>query len=231
MTGNAVTQRVAALGAGELHARWKRMKELLESGSIKLVNKLPHDPDSLYDAATLQWRRRTKAGEPFVTPPPASQKLDDSHLDFARALLERSSRETESDEAAVGCLRAFASVDPSDESRGWGVGDAAGLQVGSEAMGAVRSRPTRARRSPELLQMPPTMRGGGRAWQERMPLDDLLEVDAESGEDEAVARGKKVRGAASETAVARISTTVSETVYGDLTRRARRLEVVVRYGV
>ena len=81
-------------------------------------------------------------------------------------------------------------------------------------MGAVRSRPTRARRSPELLQMPPTMRGGDRAWQERMPLDDLLEVDAESGEDEAVVRGRRVRGAASETAVSKNSTTVSETPTG-----------------
>ena len=62
--------------------------------------------------------------------------------------------------------------------------------------------------------MPPTMRGGDRAWQERMPLDGLLEVDVESGEDEAVARDKKVRGAASETAVAKISTTASETSTG-----------------
>ena len=126
MTGNAVAQRMAALGAGELRARWKRMKELLESGSIKLVNKLPHDPDYLYDAATLQWRRRTKVGELFVTPTPASHDIDDSHLDVARALPERSSRETESNEAAVGCLRAFASFDPSEESRGWGGSDAAG---------------------------------------------------------------------------------------------------------
>ena len=214
MTGNAVAQWMAALGAGELHARWKRVKELLDSGSNKFVNKLPQDPGCLYAAATLQWRRRTKAGELFVTPPSASHGLDDSHLDVAREVPERSSRETESDEAAVGCLRAFASGDPSGESRGWGVGDEAGLQVGSEAMGAVRSRPTRTRRSPELLQMPPTMRGSDRAWQERMPLDGLLEVDAESGEDETVARGKKVRGTASETAVAKLSTTASETSMG-----------------
>ena len=158
-----MAKRMAALEAGELHARWKRVKELLGSGSIKLVNKLPHDPDYLYDAATPQWRRRTKAGELFVTPPPASHDIDDSHLDVARALPKCSSRETESDEAAVGCLRAFVNVDPSEESREWGAGDAAGLQVGNGAMGAVRSRPTRARRSPELLQMPPTMRGGDRA--------------------------------------------------------------------
>ena len=44
-----------------------------------------------------------------------------------------------------------------------------------------------------------------------MPLDGLLEVDAESGEDEAEVRGKKVRGASSETAVSKVSTTVSET--------------------
>ena len=121
-------------------------------------------------------------------------------------------------------LGAFASVDPSEESRDWGAGDAAGLQVGSEAMGAVRSRPTRARRSPELLQMPPTMRGGDRAWQERMPLDNLLEVDAESGEDEAVARGKKVRGCG------KIFDDCFRNFYENLTWRARRLEVV-RYGV
>ena len=40
--------------------------------------------------------------------------------------------------------------------------------------------------------MPSTMRGGDWAWQERMPLNDLVEVDAESGEDEAEVRGKKV---------------------------------------
>ena len=146
-----------------------------------------------------------------MTPPPASHDIGDSHLDIARALPTCSSRETESDEAAVGCLRAFVNVDPSEESQEWGAGDAAGLQVGSEAVGAVRSRPTRARRSPELLQMPPTMRGGDRAWQGRMPLGDLLEVDAEGGEDEAEVRGKEVRGASSETAVSKISTTVSET--------------------
>ena len=102
------------------------------------MDKLPHDPDCLYDAATLQWRRRTKAGELFVTPPPASREIDNSHLDVARALPERSSRETESDEAAVGCLRAFASVDPSEESRVWGGSDAAGLQVGSGAIEGFR---------------------------------------------------------------------------------------------
>ena len=59
--------------------------------------------------------------------------------------------------------------------------------------------------------MLPTMRGGDRAWQERMPLEGLLKVGMESGDDEVVARGKKVRGAASGTAVAKTPATASET--------------------
>lgn len=137
------------------------MKELLASGCVTLKGELPLDPDGLYDPATLQWRRRTRAGELFETSPPASHGLDDSHLDVARAARERPRPETESEEEeAMGHLRAFVRDDSGLGAQGSDCGDAAGLHVGSGAVGAERARPTRTRNPPSLLQMPPTMRGG-----------------------------------------------------------------------
>ena len=72
---------------------------------------------------------------------------------------------------------------PPRPPEGGGVG--AGGQVGSDALVAVRSRPSRARKAPELLQMPPTMRGGDRVWRERMPRDEGLAIGDACDEDEA----------------------------------------------
>jgi hypothetical protein len=76
------------------------------------------------------------------------------------------------------------------------------------------------------------MRGGDQAWQERMPLEDLVEVDAESGEDEAEVRGARQEGSS------RVFGNVSDKIVGDrsrnfssdLTGRASRLEIA-RLGV
>ena len=116
LTGNSIATRMAALGVGELHSRWSKCKELLNSGTVVLSGEWPASPDALYDDATLAWRRRTRSKETFVTQVPQSHGIDDSHLNVARKVLRVPEREPESlsvedGEAALGYLRAFAGVE------------------------------------------------------------------------------------------------------------------------
>ena len=79
----------------------------------------------------------------------------------------------EDEDAALGYLRTFAS-----SGGGLDLERRCGLGMGSEQFGAVAPRAsTRMRKAPESLQMPPTMKGGDRAWQERIPAE--VEVDHE----------------------------------------------------
>ena len=62
VTGNAVAQRMAGHGVGELHARWKMMKSLLVSGAVALSGEVPgsHKPRGGGGMTTPAWccRRR-----------------------------------------------------------------------------------------------------------------------------------------------------------------------------
>ena len=79
----------------------------------------------------------------------------------------------ENEDAALGYLRMFAA-----SGGGLGLERQCGLVMGSEQFGAVTARAsTRTRKAPESPQMPPTTKGGDRAWQERMPAE--VEVDHE----------------------------------------------------
>ena len=64
LTGNSIAQAMAALGAGELHARWKRSKELLATGVVTLGTEFPGREDDLHDDVALKWRARTNATRP-----------------------------------------------------------------------------------------------------------------------------------------------------------------------
>ena len=118
LTGNSTATRMAALGVGELHARWSKCKELLSSGTAVLSSsKSPASPeDALYDEATLAWRRRTRSKETFVAQVPQSYGIGDSNLNIAlkaRRLPEREpeSLSVEDGETALGYLRAFAGAE------------------------------------------------------------------------------------------------------------------------
>ena len=47
LTGNSIAQEMAALGAGELHARWKLAKQLIAEGGVTLQGALPTREDDL----------------------------------------------------------------------------------------------------------------------------------------------------------------------------------------
>ena len=190
LTGNSIAQAMAALGAGELHARWKRAKELLATGVVTLGTDFPAREDDLYDDVALKWRARTKAAETMSTRVPDRHGIDDSFLNVALRRLDKG-KEDDLDERdeALGYLASFTAARSAEEGAGYDSGLGAGSCDG--ALGAVRSRPTRARKAPELLQMPPSMRGGDRQWRERMSVDDV-----DFGED-----GASVEGGSSAAAV------------------------------
>lgn len=212
LTGNSIAQRMAALGVGELHTRWRAAKGLLASGAVSLTGQPPESPDDLYDEATLKWRRVTRAGEKYSSQAPQSYGIDDSHLNVssaAKRLEERgaSSLSAAGCEEALGHLRELAqrsgerSFPPTQEE---GAENdefvCGGLYSGSEVtepLGAERRISTRARAEPLRLQMPPTMRGGARTWQERMPSEepDLEEVTTKASEKAAGRRSAGVAAA------------------------------------
>jgi len=174
LTGNSVAARMAALGVGELHARWQAMKAELDAGRVVLQGDVPTSADELYDEVALRWRSRTRAGEREGPGVPPSHGINDSYLNVSRRGAPACSEmSVEEEDAALGYLRTFAASGGSlDLERRCGLG------MGSEQFGAVAPRAsTRTRKAPESLQMPPTMRGGDRAWQERMPAE--VEIDHE----------------------------------------------------
>ena len=157
LTGNSIAQVMAALGAGELHARWKSAKELLATGVVTLGVDFPAREDDLYDGVALKWRARTRAAEMMTSRVPDRHGTDDSFLNVAlRRIGEGKEEDLDERDAALGYLASFTAARSAEE----GVGYDRGLGAGScdGALGAVRSRPTRARKAPELLQMPPFMR-------------------------------------------------------------------------
>ena len=174
LTGNSVAARMAALGVGELHARWQVMKADLDAGRVVLQGEVPTSVDELYDEVALRWRSRTRAGERAGSVAPPSHGINDSHLNVPRRSAQSSSEMPDEDEdAALGYLRIFAASDG-----GLDLERQCGLGMGSEQFGAVVARvSTRTRKAPGSMQMPPTMKGGDRAWQERMPAE--VEVDHE----------------------------------------------------
>ena len=135
---------------------------------------MPTSANELYGEVALRWRSRTRAGERAGPGVPPSHGINDSYLNVSRRSAPACSEmSVEEEDAALGHLRTFAASGGSlDLERRCGLG------MGSEQFGAVAPRAsTRTRKAPESLQMPPTMRGGDRAWQERMPAE--VEIDHE----------------------------------------------------
>ena len=137
LTGNSIAQAMAALGAGELHARWKSAKELLSTGVVTLGTDLPAREDDLYDDVALKWRARTKAAEIMSTRVPDRHDIDDSFLNVALRRLDKVEEDdlNERDEA-LGYLASFTAARSAEEGA-WCDG---GLGAGScdGALGAVR---------------------------------------------------------------------------------------------
>ena len=183
LTGNSIAQEMAALGAGELHARWKLAKQLIAEGGVTLQGALPTREDDLYDDVALKWRARTKAAERLGARVPDRHGIDDSYLNVAVRRLEPVVGDSLEDrEAALGYLASFTAARSGGDCSSAGSGMGAGTCDG--ALGAARARPTRARNAPALLQMPPSMRGGDRQWRERMSVEDVdFEGDCESTGD------------------------------------------------
>ena len=80
---------MAALGAGELHARWRSAKELLATGVVTMGVGFPAREDNLYDDVALKWRARTKAAEMMSTRVPDRHGIDDSFLNVALRRLDK----------------------------------------------------------------------------------------------------------------------------------------------
>jgi site-specific DNA-cytosine methylase/integrase len=180
LTGNSIAQAMAALGSGELYARWRRAKEVLVSGSAVLETELPTNETELYDEVAVRWRARTMAGELITARVPDRHGINDSYLNVALRAIDDSAGAIGLDEQerALDYLRSF-SVSRSG-SEGLGGGRSA-MAPGEEPVGAVRARPVRSRTAPVTLQMPPTMRGGDRNWRERMSVEDVdFDGDGES---------------------------------------------------
>ena len=123
-----IAQVMAALGASELHARWKRAQELLATGVVTLGTNFPAREDDLYDDVALKWRARTKAAEMMSSRVPDRHGIDDSFLNVALRRLDNGKEEDldERDEA-LGCLASFTA----DRSAEEGVGYDSGLGAGS----------------------------------------------------------------------------------------------------
>ena len=180
LTGNSIAQAMAALGSGELYARWRRAKEALASGSVVLEAGLPTNETELYDEVAIRWRARTMAGDLITARVPDRHGIDDSYLNVALRSVDESAGTIGLDEQerALDYLHFF-SVSRSG-SGGFG-SDQSAAAPGEEPVGAVRARPVRSRTAPVALQMPPTMRGGDRNWRERMPVEDVdFDGDGES---------------------------------------------------
>ena len=54
---------MAALGSGELYARWRRAKEVLVSGSVVLETDFPTNETELYGEVAIRWRAPAERDE------------------------------------------------------------------------------------------------------------------------------------------------------------------------
>ena len=99
---------MAALGAGELHARWRSAKELLATGVVTMGVGFPAREDDLCDDVALKWRARTKAAEMMTSRVPDRHGIGDSFLNVAlrRIGVDKEGALEESD-AALGYLASF----------------------------------------------------------------------------------------------------------------------------